>query len=229
MALSASARPRRSRRAWLTLALVAVTIVSSGFVFSEPTPVDALTIGLIVILPAVGLVAFNPMLITPLLAVDGRRRVGRPGGTLSLDLSLTLTQVGVTLYLTLTSVVFAGFIAKNSCAHSRAHLQRMDVGRGCRRRRRTHRLLRSAPPAPTDLFTKFGRASGRLQGPHVFGPFLVTPLIYMVHVALGRPWHRMLAPLAIAGALTLTVLLTFSRGAWMTLTVAPAISATSPC
>jgi len=33
----------------------------------------------------------------------------------------------------------------------------------------------------------------------------------------------MLTPLAIAGALTLTVLLTFSRGAWMTLTVALAI------
>jgi hypothetical protein len=64
MALSRErARPRRSAVHWLTLALVAVTIVSSGFVFSEPAPVDALTIGLIVLLPAVGLVAFNPILI----------------------------------------------------------------------------------------------------------------------------------------------------------------------
>ena len=57
----------------------------------------------------------------------------------------------------------------------------------------------------------------------MFGPFLVAPLVYMLHVALGRPWHRMLAPLAIAGLLMLTVLLTFSRGAWMNLAVALAI------
>jgi hypothetical protein len=45
----------------------------------------------------------------------------------------------------------------------------------------------------------------------------------MLHMALGRSWRGMIAPLAIAGMLMLTVLLTFSRGAWMNLAVALAI------
>jgi len=93
--------PSRSVVHWLALALVAVTIVSSGFVFSEPAPVDALTIGLIVLLPAVGLVVFNPTLIAyfSLWTVAGASAV--LAAVLSLDLGLTLTHVGVTLYLTL--------------------------------------------------------------------------------------------------------------------------------
>src|SRR5262249_7286235 len=89
----------RSLVHWLALALVAVTIVSSGFVFSEPAPADALTIGLMVLLPVVGLVVFNPTLIAyfSLWTVAGASAV--LAGTLSLDLGLTLTHVGVTLYL----------------------------------------------------------------------------------------------------------------------------------
>ncbi len=218
----ARAAPRRSVTHWLALALVAVTIVSSGFVFSEPAPVDALTIGLIVLLPVVGLVVFNPMLIAyfSLWTVAGASAV--LAATLSLDLSLTLTHVGVTLYLTLASVVFAGFIAKSPSAHCELILKAWTwaavaaAGAGLVG---YFGLL----PGAYELFTKFGRASGTFKDPNVFGPFLVTPLIYMVHVALGRAWHRMPAPLALAGMLMLTVLLTFSRGAWMNLAVALSI------
>ncbi len=216
------AAPRRSLVHWLALALVAVTIVSSGFVFSEPAPVDALTIALIVLLPVVGLVVFNPMLIAyfSLWTVAGASAV--LAATLSLDLGLTLTHVGVTLYLTLASVVFAGFIAKSPSAHSELILKAWTwaavaaAGSG---------LIGyfGLLPGAYDLFTKFGRASGTFKDPNVFGPFLVTPLIYMVHVALNRAWHRMLAPLALAGMLMLAVLLSFSRGAWMNLAVALSI------
>lgn len=211
--------PRRNLTHWLALALVAVTIVSSGFVFSEPAPVDALTIALIVLLPVVGLVVFNPMLLAyfSLWTVAGASAV--LAATLSLDLGLTLTHVGVTLYLTLASVVFAGFIAKSPCAHSELILKAWTWAA----------VVAAATglvgyfgllPGAYELFTKFDRASGTFKDPNVFGPFLVTPLIYMVHVALHRPWHRMPAPLAVAGLLMLAVLLSFSRGAWMNLAVA---------
>ena len=48
---------------WLALAAVALTIATSGIVFTEPAPIDLLTIGLIVLLPVVGLVQFNPGLL----------------------------------------------------------------------------------------------------------------------------------------------------------------------
>jgi O-antigen ligase len=216
------AAPRKSVSHRLVLALVAVTIVSSGFVFSEPAPVDALTIGLIVLLPVVGLVSFNPTLIAyfSLWTVAGACAV--LAAALSLDLGITLPHVAVTLYLTLASVVFAGFIAKSPTAHSELIFKAWTwaaVGAAGCGLVGYFGLL----PGAYELFTKFGRASGPFKDPNVFGPFLVPPLVYMVHVALGRPWHRMLAPLAIAGLLMLTVLLTFSRGAWMNLAVALAI------
>ena len=58
--------PRHNKRgvvAWLALAAVALTIATSGIVFTEPAPIDLLTIGLIVLLPVVGLVQFNPGLL----------------------------------------------------------------------------------------------------------------------------------------------------------------------
>lgn len=212
----------RSAAHWLALALVAVTIVSSGLVFSEPAPVDALTIALIVLLPAMGLVVFNPTLIAyfSLWTIAGAAAV--LAAVLSLDLALTLTHVGITLYLTLASVVFAGFIAKNPKPHTELILKAW-----------TWAALAAAIaglagyfsliPGAYDLFTRFGRTSGTFKDPNVFGPFLVTPLLFMVHAALGRPWHRMLGPLAVAGVLMLTVLVTFSRGAWINLVAALAI------
>ena len=120
----APAHQRKSVVHRLLLALVAVTILSSGFVFSEPAPVDALTMGLIVLLPVVGLVAFNRTLIAyfSLWTVAGACAV--LAAALSLDLGITLTHVGVTLYLTLASVVFAGFIAKFPTA---AHVQALRM------------------------------------------------------------------------------------------------------
>jgi O-antigen ligase len=213
---------RRSAVHWLALALVAVTILSSGFVFSEPAPVDALTVGLIVLLPVIGLVAFNRTLIAyfSLWTVAGACAV--LAAALSLDLGITLTHVGVTLYLTLASVVFAGFIAKSPTTHTHLILNAW-----------TWAAVFAAAcgligyfgllPGAYDLFTKFGRAAGTFKDPNVFGPFLVGPFIYMLHVALGRSWRGMIAPLAIGGMLMLTVLLTFSRGAWMNLAAALAI------
>jgi hypothetical protein len=176
----APAAQRRSVVHWLALALVAVTILSSGFVFSEPAPVDALTIGLIVLLPVVGLVAFNPTLIAyfSLWTVAGACAV--LAAALSLDLGITLTHVGVTLYLTLASVVFAGFIAKSPTAHTHLILNAWTwaavFAAGCG-------LIGyfGLFPGAYDLFTKFGRAAGTFKDPNVFGPFLVGPFIYMLH------------------------------------------------
>ncbi len=218
----APAHQRKSVVHRLLLALVAVTILSSGFVFSEPAPVDALTIGLIVLLPVVGLVAFNRTLIAyfSLWTVAGACAV--LAAALSLDLGITLTHVGVTLYLTLASVVFAGFIAKFPTAHTRLILNAWTwaavVAAGCG-------LIGyfGLFPGAYDLFTKFGRAAGTFKDPNVFGPFLVGPFLYMLNVALQRSWRGMIAPLSVAGMLMLTVLLTFSRGAWMNLAVALAI------
>jgi O-antigen ligase len=198
----------------LALALVAITVVAGGIVFSEPAPVDALTIGLIILLPTIGLIAVNPTLLgyMSLWAVAGAAAVF--AATLSLDLTETLTHVSVTIYLYLASAVFAAFIAYSPIRHTELIFKAWTWGA----------LVAAATaligyfdllPGAYELFTKFDRASGTFKDPNVLGPFLVAPTLYMVHVALTRSWHRMLPPLAVAAVLAVALLLTFSRGAWM--------------
>ena len=65
-----------------------------------------------------------------------------------------------------------------------------------------------------DLFTRYGRAAGGFQDPNVFGPFLVTPSLYLIYGLLtGKAMH---APWRIIGLLILSlgVFLSFSRAAW---------------
>jgi O-antigen ligase len=215
---SASAQ-RQSWARWLTLALVAVTIASSGLVFSEPAPVDVLTIGLIVLLPTVGLASFNPTLLVyfSLWALLGAATV--LAATFSLDLRTTLVHVGVTLYLYLATVVFAAFVANSPERHTKLILTAWTWAAVIAA---TAALIGyfALLPGASELFTKYGRASGTFKDPNVLGPFLVVPILYMAHLALERSWGRMLVPLATAGMLALAVLLSFSRGAWMNLAAA---------
>jgi len=213
---------RKSWVHWIALALVAVTLASSGFVFSEPAPVDALTIGLIILLPTIGLVAFNPTIIAyfSLWAVAGAAAV--LAATLSLDLGATLTHVSVTLYLYLASVVFAGFVAKSPRRHTELIFKAWTWAAVAAALAALAGYFALFPGA-YDLFTKFERASGTFKDPNVLGPFLIAPILYLLHVALQRPWQRMIVPLVVVGGLSLTVLITFSRGAWMNLAVALAV------
>ncbi|MHA4875413.1 hypothetical protein ACX0FC_18755, partial [Enterococcus faecium] len=66
-------------------------------------------------------------------------------------------------------------------------------------------------------FTKFDRATGTFKDPNVFGPFLVAPFLYLLHLALSAPWRAALLPVLAAGVLALANLLSFSRGAWINL------------
>ena len=72
-------------------------------------------------------------------------------------------------------------------------------------------------PGAAGVFTKFSRASGPFKDPNVFGPFLVAPFLYALHLVLHRPWFRSFIPLAAVAVLALAVLLSYSRGAWINL------------
>jgi O-antigen ligase len=211
-------RGRRSVVTWLALAAVALTVATSGVVFTEPAPVDALTIGLIVLLPAIGLVAINRALLAygALWLVAGACAV--LAASFSLDLKATMTHVGVTLYLYAASFVLAAFVARSPRAHTELILKAWTIAA----------LIAAGAalvgyfdllPGSFDMFTLYGRASGTFKDPNVLGPFVIVPLIYMLYMALERPLRGMILPLAIAAFLTLAVFLSFSRGAWINLVV----------
>jgi O-antigen ligase len=218
-ALETTRAPRRGLVTWLTLAAVAITFAASGFVFSEPAPVDALTIGLIVLLPTVGLVTFTPGVLAygaMWLVVAASLLLGASS---SLDLKSTGIHVAVTIYLYAASVVIAAFVARSPRAHTELILKAWTLAALVAAVAAVLGYFRVIPGG-YELFTEYDRASGTFKDPNVFGPFLVVPALYLLNAALQRSFGGMLLPLAGSAFLALGVFLSFSRGAWMVLAVA---------
>lgn len=219
--------PRRALVPWdtsvvhaATLAFVWLTFATSGLVFSEPCPTDALTIGLIVLLPLVGLVY-----VSPILAVIGLAWITL--GSLALVASMTamlmrdaVIHTSVSIYLYLAFVTFAGFIAFRPERHLAVI---MNGWMAAALLAAVTGIIGYFDLLPgSEIFTKFGRASGTFKDPNVFGPFLVPAILYALHKALGKNLLSLsaLLLLSVSGFLALSVLLSFSRGAWLTMAFA---------
>lgn len=221
-ATGARRREARGLVTWLALAAVALTFAVSGIVFSEPAPVDALSIGLIILLPTIGLVAFNRSLLAfgTLWLIAGACAL--LATTLSLDPKTTIIHVSVTLYLYAACFVLAGFIAYAPRVHTRLVFNAWTVAAIIAAGAAIVGYFDLVPGAH-DIFTRYDRATGTFKDPNVLGPFLIVPIVYMLSIALERRIIGMLLPLAIAAFLALAVFLTFSRGAWINLAVSLAI------
>ncbi len=97
-----------------------LTVASGAVVFTEPAPVDVLTMGLVVLLPVIGLVAISRGPARAAGADAGGGGRGLPGGDQSPSTSaLAVTHTAVSLYLYVATFVFAAFVAKRPEAHAR--------------------------------------------------------------------------------------------------------------
>ena len=200
------------------LGLVWLTVATSGFVFTEPCPTDALAIALIVLLPAIGLVQLGPELALLLFVFAAAASCSLISAGAAFDLDMAVKHTTVSIYLYGATVVLAGFIATKPEAHAKLIFSGLTVAAVIAA---TAGLMGYFDlVAGSEIFTKFGRASGTFKDPNVFGPFLVPPFLYAIHIALERSLKRAALPLALAGFLSLGVFLSFSRGAWMNLLVA---------
>lgn len=211
--------PTRSDLHVLILAITWLTIASGAVVFSEPAPFDAAMLGLIVLLPIAGLAVFTPgllLLLSAWLLIAG---TGLVAAALSLDVAKSTIHTAVTLYLSLAAVVLAGFITHKPDAHLRlimsAYVWSAVVAA----------LVGIAGyfalfAGGHELFTSFGRARGTFKDPNVFGPYLVPPIVYCVHLWLVRPLRQTVVPLFCIVLMAFALFLSFSRGAWLNLAVA---------
>jgi O-antigen ligase len=197
----------------LALALVWLTIAASSIVFTEPAPVDALTIGLMILLPVVGLVDAKPMLWAGFAVVLTMTACGEISAALARETGIAVSRMTVSLYLVAAWFLFATFIAKEPEKHTRlilnAYLLTGIFAAIC-----GIAGYLDLFPGAFDLFTRYGRASGPFKDPNVFGPFLVAPLLTALHLWLVRPPRRGLLPLLAAAILAVGILFSFSRGAW---------------
>lgn len=197
------------------LALVWASFATSGLVFSEPCPTDVLMLGLIVLLPTLGMVRVTPVLAMFMLAWASVAALGLISAVFAEDTGKAITHTLVSLFLAGGAFMIAGFVAQNPLANMRlifrGSMVAAIVAAACAFAGYFDLLSTS------ELFTKFGRASGTFKDPNVFGPFLVPLVLYALNTALDRPIRRAFGPLALAGFLALAVFLSFSRGAWINL------------
>lgn len=199
------------------LALVWLTFASSGFVFSEPCPTDLLALGLIVLLPIIGLVRVTPLLALFLMLWAAMTASGLISAAFAEDTGKAVTHVLVTFFLAGAAFTFAAFVAARPLENLKLMFNGLTVAA----------VLAAAAGIAgyftlftgAELFTKFGRAAGTFKDPNVFGPFLVPAVLYALQTALERPLRKAAAPLALAGFLALAIFVSFSRGAWINLIV----------
>jgi O-antigen ligase len=208
----------------LSLAFVWLTFAVSAIVFSEPAPVDLFMLGVIVMLPVIGLIRITPPLIVFLAIWLIAGACALIGTVNAIDPTKALIHTSVTFFLTLSSFVMAAFIMRRPEGHTHLIMHAYVIAA----------VLAALTalvgyfdliPGTAALFTKYGRAAGTFKDPNVFGPFLVPPILYLLHCILTRSLGRALFLCACMGVLSLGVLLSFSRGAWINLAVAVVVFA----
>ena len=214
--------PRRSAVHLAALALVWFAVASGAIVFTEPAPVDVLTIGLIVLLPAIGLVAIRPALVVLVSIWLVAAAAAFVASAFSNDVARSSTHSGISVYLYLAVFVIAAFIAYRPAAHTRLVLHAYQSAAFVAAMAGIAGYFGLVPGA-AELFTKFGRAAGTFKDPNVYGPFLIPALLYALHQCLTRPLLRTLLPATMVMFLGFAILLSFSRGAWISAAIAIAI------
>jgi O-antigen ligase len=203
----------------LVLLYLWVTIASGGVVYFEPAPYDALMIGAMVLLPLAGLVAFTRGLAVFLMLLCGIVAGGYIATTQAGVLGVPITHVTVTLYLALSAVVIAAFVADHPEAHVRLIFSAYLTAALVAAVAALVGYFNVIPPL-TDILTEFGRARGTFKDPNVLGAFLVPALLYAFNVVLTARLPRASLWAVAMTVLLLATLLSFSRGAWLNLVVA---------
>ncbi|PPC87889.1 MAG: hypothetical protein CTY31_09320 [Hyphomicrobium sp.] len=206
----------------LSLFAVWLTIAISALVFMEPAPVDLLTMGLMVLLPVVGLTRLDPKLLFGFSIWLIIFALGIVSAAVSRDAPTATVHMFVSLYLYGACFLFASFVAKNPEAHTKLILNGYlvaSVGAACIGIAGYLDLF----PGAFDHFTRYGRATSTFKDPNVFGPFLVCGLLTSLHLWLSKPLRAGLVLILPATLIMLGIFFSFSRGAWAAATLACSI------
>ena len=190
--------------------MIAFGVFLSGFVMSEPAPYELIMAAQIAVWFLLGLSLSRTvgLLLAMLLVFN-------VGGLLSITVMKDMTggpmYAAVSIFLAMTSVFYAAVIEGR---HQRlalifkawvaAAILTAILG--------ILGYFHAFPGA--GMFTRYDRAMGAFQDPNVFGPYLIAPILYLMHRLLtGR---LVQSPLPVAGLLVLVlgVFLSFSRAAW---------------
>lgn len=203
---------------------VALAILTSTIVFSEPAAADVLMMAAIVIVPLLGATRFGRVAVANLCIWLVIVALSLLAATMSVTLDTASKHLLVTLYLVFGAFMLAGFIAKDPEPRIRLLLTCYVIAclvATCAAIIGYFRLL----PGAFELFTNFGRARGTFKDPNVYGAAMAPAVVACAWSMLRDLPGRAVKAAAIALPIVVGIFLSFSRGAWVSLVLSLAVLA----
>lgn len=198
-------------------AAIALGVLLLAVVRIEPAPSD-LVFGVLIALAFVtGRLHLERVPLSVTLLVSGFLALNLLASTAAIDGARAATYFGITLYLG----IFALWLASYVCSVRRARLVLLAYLGGAGLSAAVACLALIAPFPGAEAFVDGPRAQGLFKDPNVFGPFLVPAVLILMEetVAPRLLRFRLATKLLLLSVMTVGVVFSFSRAAWLNLAV----------
>ncbi len=210
-----------SRSAVLS-AMLALAMLSSSVVFSEPAPVDALMMAFVAALAILGLASIGPAIALNAFCWLGIVALGFFATMFSPEFGSALKHQAVTLFLAVGALAIAAFVAGDPERRGSLVLNWYVAGIVIATVLAYIGYFKLLPGA-YDLFTNYGRARGSYKDPNVYGAALGPAITYLAWLVLRRPASEARLPALLCLFLAPALLISFSRGAWISVAISIAV------
>jgi O-antigen ligase len=196
-------------------AAVALGVLLLAVVRIEPAPSDLVFAVVIALALVTGRLGLERVPLSVTLLVSGFLALNLLSATAAVDGTRAATFFGITFYLGL----FALWLAAYVCSARRARLVLVAYLAGATLSAGLACLALMAPFPGAEAFVDGPRAQGLFKDPNVFGPFLVPALLILMEetVAPRLLRLRLATKLVLLSVLTVGVVFSFSRAAWLNL------------
>jgi O-antigen ligase len=198
-------------------AAIALGVLLLAVVRIEPAPSD-LVFGVLIALAFVtGRLHLERVPLSVALLVSGFLALNLLAATGAIDGARAATYFGITLYLG----IFALWLTAYVCSARRARLVLVAYIAGAAISAAVACLALTVPFPGAGAFVDGPRAQGLFKDPNVFGPFLVPAVLILMEetVAPRLLRFRLATKLLLLSVMTVGVVFSFSRAAWLNLAV----------
>jgi O-antigen ligase len=198
-------------------AAVALGVLLLAAVRVEPAPSD-LIFGVLVLLALVtARLRLERVPFSVIVLLGGFLALNLLAATAAVDTGRAAVFFGVTLYLAIFAVWLAAYVG----SVRRARLVLLAYLAGATVSAAVACLALVAPFPGAEAFVDGPRAQGLFKDPNVFGPFLVPAALILMEETVAPRLLRvgLAAKLALLSVLTVGVVFSFSRAAWLNLAV----------
>jgi O-antigen ligase len=198
-------------------AAIALGVLLLAAVRLEPAPSDLVFAVVIALAFVTGRLYLERVPLSVTLLVSGFLALNLLAATGAVDGARAVTYFGITLYLG----VFGLWLAAYVCSVRRARLVLVAYLAGAALSAAVACLALIAPFPGAEAFVDGPRAQGLFKDPNVFGPFLVPAILILMDetVAPRLLRFRLITKVALLSVMTIGVVFSFSRAAWLNLAV----------